>query len=594
MKGITKCKWLVAVFFMIAALAMTTYGVVLAASYNSPSQIAGTGPNTLNWTGQGATNGVLNSTQCDASQTPSGIANEAYLHWIFTDDGGRTTDDNDEPTLILGGSAPATSVENVVGLGGFHFNTLYYTPDSNLTAYVDFNTIKTGNGNYVLTISHGCSGETEPVCGNGITEAPEVCDDGVNNGNPGFCNLDCTAVLPNPDSTETVTEIHNSSDDSAVSSSVALASTVHDKATVTNTGSGGNGTPEGNVAFRFYTGGSAQTDCQDDPNGTSGSDAGTVAVDGTGVAHPSNDQACLHAGTDYFKAFYTSSNTDKWLDSSSSCESVTVDKGNPSVVTLVHRWQAANNHEVFTTIAVGQLVHDKATVTGITTSCSGFDPTGTVDFTLTDSNNCTGIVADSDAGVTLSSGVAESCDPGTGCSDSANSFTLTANEVPDASYQATYNGNDDYNSAGAACEPFHVELRTMGYYKTHLGLGLSPSQTLGAFVQPYAPPGNLTPTVGYLVDTNAREKAVFDKANCSSNKPNDAVGCLAGQLLAAELNVTVWSATPGACIASGNTFLTGIFYIGPTGNYSGISAADRASAITLKTALDNYNHGFGC
>lgn len=35
-------------------------------------------------------------------------------------------------------------------------------------------------------------------CGNGIVEGNEVCDDGVNNGQPGYCNLDCNGYIPAP------------------------------------------------------------------------------------------------------------------------------------------------------------------------------------------------------------------------------------------------------------------------------------------------------------------------------------------------------------------------------------------------------------
>ena len=36
-----------------------------------------------------------------------------------------------------------------------------------------------------------CDGPTPPVCGNGITEPPETCDDGTFNGRATFCNTTC-------------------------------------------------------------------------------------------------------------------------------------------------------------------------------------------------------------------------------------------------------------------------------------------------------------------------------------------------------------------------------------------------------------------
>lgn len=42
-----------------------------------------------------------------------------------------------------------------------------------------------------------CSGTTEPVCGNGIVEEGEACDDGEENGEPGRCHADCSGT-PEP------------------------------------------------------------------------------------------------------------------------------------------------------------------------------------------------------------------------------------------------------------------------------------------------------------------------------------------------------------------------------------------------------------
>jgi len=41
-----------------------------------------------------------------------------------------------------------------------------------------------------------CSYPFQPICGNGLIEGNEVCDDGVNNGEYGYCNEDCTGLGP--------------------------------------------------------------------------------------------------------------------------------------------------------------------------------------------------------------------------------------------------------------------------------------------------------------------------------------------------------------------------------------------------------------
>jgi hypothetical protein len=106
----------------------------------------------------------------------------------------------------------------------------------------------------------------------------------------------------------------------------------------------------------------------------------------------------------------------------------------------------------------------------------------------------------------------------------------------------------------------------------------------------------------YVVATFAQATAVFNATNCSSTKPQDAIGCLAGELLAAELNLanfaspciqpTVNKATSflkGGTVTVGGTTATGINYIGPSGTYT-LSANQRTVAVKLSTALDAYNN----
>jgi hypothetical protein len=89
---------------------------------------------------------------------------------------------------------------------------------------------------------------------------------------------------------------------------------------------------------------------------------------------------------------------------------------------------------------------------------------------------------------------------------------------------------------------------------------------------------------GYTVSTFADAVAVFDAMNCS-----DAVNCLAGHLLAAQLDVANGSS---ACIAGtisdANAFLTSVGYAGPA-SYT-ISDAQRAQALSLEQTLDNYTN----
>src|SRR5207244_3943216 len=174
--------------------------------------------------------------------------------------------------------------------------------------------------------------------------------------------LEVTALTPTA-----LTEIHNASH--AVVTSVPAGSTVHDKATV----SGSLGTPTGTVTFTFFTGSSACT-------GASVA-SGTVALDASGVAHPSASQGPLSAGSYSFSAHYNGEDVN-YSAGDSPCEPLTVSELTPTVVTEIHD----ASHAVVTSVPAGSTVHDKATVSG-----SLGTPTGTVTFTFfTGSSACTG------------------------------------------------------------------------------------------------------------------------------------------------------------------------------------------------------------
>lgn len=88
----------------------------------------------------------------------------------------------------------------------------------------------------------------------------------------------------------------------------------------------------------------------------------------------------------------------------------------------------------------------------------------------------------------------------------------------------------------------------------------------------------------YTVSTFAQATAIFDAMKCS-----DAVNCLAGHLLAAQLDVANGSSI---CITGvifqANLFLKMVGYAGPA-SYT-ITASQRALALSLEQALDNYTN----
>jgi hypothetical protein len=141
-----------------AGLLATTAGTALA--FNSGGTPEALGPDTIVWTGQGASDdGVLESTECPSKDAlPDGIDANSYLHWILTTDGGEADTD---AILHLGGTGSGSYATTKDSGGAFHFFTPYFTPDSSLTASADFTVLATGDGSWILTISHGCNGEED-------------------------------------------------------------------------------------------------------------------------------------------------------------------------------------------------------------------------------------------------------------------------------------------------------------------------------------------------------------------------------------------------------------------------------------------------
>jgi hypothetical protein len=111
----------------------------------------------------------------------------------------------------------------------------------------------------------------------------------------------------------------------------------------------------------------------------------------------------------------------------------------------------------------------------------------------------------------------------------------------------------------------------------------------------------------FAVTTFPTAAKIIAANNCSnaSTSSQNAIGCLAAQLLAAELNVAnisnpcIVTVTDG--INDANAFLegltvdgvTGIVYTGPNTSYT-FTGAQRNEALTLKNKLVNYNQGSGC
>jgi hypothetical protein len=155
--------------------------------------------------------------------------------------------------------------------------------------------------------------------------------------------------------------------------------------------------------------------------------------------------------------------------------------------------------------------------------------------------------------------------------------------------------------ASATVCAFNAPL-TIGYWKTHMYLcpahtktGTNGCNNNGPFTVQYLPQTLGSYTVS-AANNGAAALAIFNANNCSnaSGSSQNAVGCLAAQLLAAKLNIAHGSnpACISATIAAADAFLTSIGYAGPTVSYS-LTSAQRATAVSLANSLNNYNNN-GC
>ncbi|HEY1267653.1 MAG TPA: kelch repeat-containing protein [Candidatus Binatia bacterium] len=223
------------------------------------------------------------------------------------------------------------------------------------------------------------------------------------------------------DPTAVTTAIHNAAH--ATVTSVAAGTTVHDSASVT----GSLATPTGTVTFKWFENGT----CSATPAQTSAAFALTSgAVDATTFAQTPVDAAKTYS----FLASYSGDNTYNAKDAA--CEVLSLTKIDAVVATDIHD----ASHNVVSSVAAGTTVHDKATVTGGVGT-----PTGTVTFSWFANGACTGAPAQTSGALALVSGIVD-----------AISFPQTPATSGSFAFQASYSGDNTYNTKVGPCEVLSV------------------------------------------------------------------------------------------------------------------------------------------
>jgi len=139
---------------MAMLLTVTAFGAgtaFAATSVDSPNKVD-SDTIRLNWTGQGGADGSCGAQADFGTQgAVNGATADDYLLWIFNTDGGDTTAN---ATLTVDGNTYTST-------NGHQFVTPGFDPSTIADAHTNFVVAETGNGSWVLTISHGCIGTVE-------------------------------------------------------------------------------------------------------------------------------------------------------------------------------------------------------------------------------------------------------------------------------------------------------------------------------------------------------------------------------------------------------------------------------------------------
>jgi hypothetical protein len=220
--------------------------------------------------------------------------------------------------------------------------------------------------------------------------------------------------------------------------SFALATAVYDSVSASDSA-------EGTVSWELFKGGT----CGGGGGTSQGTDGPTSL---SSSAADSSDTSALHADTYYFVVSFDSADDGSWNDTST-CEDFTITTATPTVTTTL---LDDSDVDVSTGAVLGSVVHDTVSVTGI--GVVGFEPTGTVDFTMYGDNSA-GATNDADCTTTndpsanIGDDVAlDGNDPGS--AESSDTSPLHAGDFAfDAAFTDT---SGDYEDATSACETLTV------------------------------------------------------------------------------------------------------------------------------------------
>ncbi len=353
-------------------------------------------------------------------------------------------------------------------------------------------------------------------------------------------------------------KVHNSAHVDKTNGNVPLGSVMHDTAKITG-GLVGGFSPEA-ITFQFYLNGTCA------PTGSAVANTGADEDDAT--RDRSAASAALAAGAHSYQAFVAGNAN--YIGTDSGCEPFEVEKADTSTVTEIHD----TGHSVVTLVALGTTVHDQATVLG---QVGGFVIGGDVTFTFYNNGTC----SETGTGAGTVGVVAGIAHP---------SNAQTPLVVGSYSFQATYNGDSNYNESTSDCEPLDVRIptrRTQGFWATHyeftktIWMAIPAADRILCGTRDLSQDGILESTPFGSVPQSIRRmeggfwSSISKKTTGLSRSPLDQARMqLIQQLFGAMLNVQAFGADPGTLIADAKAAYCG---------------TNRVQILAMKDALAAFN-----
>jgi hypothetical protein len=344
--------------------------------------------------------------------------NKAQLH-VTTEAHDASHNDITNGSVALGSVTHDTAAVTG-GVNGFALPAVSFTLTGNYTVANDG--IDAGNGALK-------SADSAPLGAGHYAYQASV----AGNDNYIGASSDCEPYTVNKGTLTLTTDIHDVNHN--VITAIDAGGTVHDQANVS--GINANFAPANSVAFTFYRNGNCTT-------GTPES-AGSQAIV-NGIAHPSDSEGPLNAGSYAFQAAYDGTNDPNYNSVTSDCEPLAVNKVTPGITTTPNPGNGT----------VGVTLNDSAALSG------GFNLTGTITFKLYSPSDSTCANTPAFTNVVNVNG--------------ASTYNTSAGFASNAAgtwrWVAVYSGDGNNNSVMSGCNDEQVTIaspvtRTLGFWQTH-------------------------------------------------------------------------------------------------------------------------------